>query len=100
MEPAFFRQILDLSLQRYPIDRATYYVSAELDKVPRTPTDADLPALLDNFHAREVLHVTFGSILMQFGAQLKDALIKHQNAYRLGLKAHFKKHLSLLKVDI
>lgn len=100
MEPAFFRQILDLSLQRYPIDRATYCVSAELDKVPRIPTDADLPALLDDFHAREVLHVTFGSILMQFGVQLKDAFIKHQNAYRLGLKAHFEKHLSMLKVDI
>lgn len=59
-----------------------------------------LNAHLDDFQAREILHATFGSIMMQFGAQLKDALIKHQNAYLLGLKAYFEKHLSLLKADI
>ena len=41
--------------------------------------------------------VTFGSALAQFGIELKAALVKHDNAYYDGLKAHFDKHLSLLK---
>jgi len=41
------------------------HVSTEVDKVPAAPFDADLPALLDGFHAREVLHVTFGSALAE-----------------------------------
>ncbi|MFN8457240.1 MAG: tagaturonate epimerase family protein [Anaerolineae bacterium] len=52
-------------LERYPTDRATYHVSAEASKAPNVANwaDAQLPALLDDFHGREVLHVTFGSVL-------------------------------------
>ena len=59
-------------------------------------TTDDLPSLLNDFHAREVLHVTFGSALAQFGVELKAALAKHEDAYYEGLKSHFEKHLSLL----
>jgi hypothetical protein len=61
------------------------------------PKGIDLPSLLDDFHAREVLHVTFGSALAMYGTDLKVALMKHENAYLEGLKAHFEKHLELLK---
>jgi hypothetical protein len=67
---------------------------AELSKLPKTD---DLPSLLEDFHAREVLHVTFGSALMQFGVELKAALVKQDGAYFDGLKKHFDKHLDLLK---
>ena len=93
-EPDLFLKIYTLGRERYEADRKTYHVSAELSKLPETD---DLPALLDDFHAREVLHVTFGSALDQFGAELKAALVKHDDAYFDGLKAHFDKHLSLLK---
>ena len=61
------------------------------------PDTDDLPSLLDDFHAREVLHVTYGSALDQFGGELKAALVKHDDAYFDGLQIHFNKHLSLLK---
>jgi len=53
--------------------------------------------LLNDFHAREVLHVTYGSALAQYGVELKAALVKHEAAYYAGLQAHFEKHLRLLK---
>ena len=93
-EPDLFLKIYSLGRERYEIDKKTYHVSAELDKLPKTD---DLPSLLEDFHAREVLHVTFGSALSQFGVELKAALVKHDNAYYEGLKTHFGKHLSLLK---
>jgi hypothetical protein len=65
-----------------------------LDKLPKTN---DLPSLLEDFHAREVLHVTFGSALTQFGVELKAALVKHETANYEALRTHFDKHLSLLK---
>jgi hypothetical protein len=61
------------------------------------PKDSDLPSLLNDFHAREVLHVTFGSALSQFGAEIKSSLVKHADAYRAGVEAHFRRHLELLK---
>jgi tagaturonate epimerase len=93
-EPDLFLKIYSLGRERYEVDKKTYHVSAELDRLPNTD---HLPSLLDDFHAREVLHVTFGSALTQFGAELKAALHKHNDAYCDTLKAHFDKHLGLLK---
>ena len=93
-EPDLFLKIYALGRARYEMDRKTYHVSAELSSLPGT---GNLPSLLDDFHAREVLHVTFGSALSQYGTELKAALVKHENIYFEGLKAHFEKHLNLLK---
>ena len=93
-EPDLFLKIYFLGRERYEIDKRTYHVSAQLNQLPSTD---DLPSLLNDFHAREVLHVTFGSALAQFGLELKAALVKHDDAYYEGLKAHFNKHLILLK---
>ncbi len=96
VEPALFREILAYAIERYPADRATYHVSAELAKVPApdTLTDADLSALLDQFDARQVLHVTFGSMLDRFGGDLLSVLAAHEEAYYTALETHFEKHLS------
>jgi len=93
-EPDLFSKIYALGRERYETDKKSYHVSADLIKLPQTD---DLPLLLEDFHAREVLHVTFGSALEQYGVELKAALVKHDDAYFDGLKAHFDKHLSLLK---
>ncbi len=93
-EPDLFLKIYVLSCECYEVDRRTYHVSAELEMLPNTN---DLPSLLDDFHAREVLHVTFGSVIGKFGSELKSALIKHEGAYYEGLRIHFERHLSLLK---
>jgi hypothetical protein len=55
---------------------------------------------LNDFHAREVLHVTFGSALARFGAELKGALVKYETAYLEGLQAHFEKDLQLLQAPV
>jgi len=93
-EPDLFLQIYSLGRECYEIDKRTYHVSAQLDLLPNTD---DLPLLLNDFHAREVLHVTFGSAIGQFGVELKAALAKYEAVYYEGLRTHFDKHLRLLK---
>src|SRR5687767_4364667 len=93
-EPDLFLQIYTLGRECYEIDKRTYHVSAQLDLLPNTD---DLPLLLNDFHAREVLHVTFGSAIAQFGVELKAALAKYEAVYYEGLRTHFDKHLRLLK---
>jgi hypothetical protein len=95
-EPDLFLKIYSLGCERYEVDRRTYHVSAQLEMLPKTD---DLPSLLDDFQARQMLHVTFGSALARFGTELKEALIKHETAYVEILRAHFEKHLSLLQVQ-
>ncbi len=85
-EPDLFLKIYSLGRERYETDKKTYHVSAELNKLPNTN---DLPSLLEDFHAREVLHVTFGSALAQYGVELKAALVKHDDAYFDGFEKAF-----------
>lgn len=92
-DPDLFTKIWKLGLENYETERVSYHVSADLKKIP---VDIGLPALLDDFHAREILHVTFGSALVQYGAEIKSALEKYADEYTAGLKKHFQKHLSLL----
>jgi hypothetical protein len=93
--PARFREVLDFSRARYETDRATYHVSAQLERVPPAAElgDEDLPILIDQFDARQVLHVTYGSVLDQFGQQLFAMLKAHEAAYYAGLERHFARHL-------
>jgi hypothetical protein len=95
VDPAGFREVLDFSRERYEIDRATYHVSAELAKVPaaRELTDAALPDLLNQFDARQVLHVTYGSVLDHYGDRLHALLRAHEDDYYTLLQQHFARHL-------
>lgn len=95
-EPDLFSRIYSLGLEHYETDRHSYHVSAQLEMLPKTN---DLPSQLNDFHAREVLHVTFGSALAQFGEELKTALAKHETAYYEALRRHFDKHLRLLEAQ-
>jgi tagaturonate epimerase len=93
-EPDLFLKIYALGREHYAIDQQTYHVSADLSLLS---ADDDLPVRLDDFHAREMLHVTFGSVLAQFSPEIRRVLVKHETAYLEGLQTHFEKHLQLLQ---
>jgi tagaturonate epimerase len=103
LDPAFFRSIYVFALERWEIDRVSYHVSAELSRapVPASVADPDLPALLDQFDAREILHVTFGSVLTTRGAdghlrfydRFAELLRANPEAYAGNLERHFVRHL-------
>jgi len=96
VDAGFFREILALARERYPDDRASYHVSAQVERVPppEALSDANLPALLEQFDAREVLHVTFGSVLGSWGERLKALLRANEAAYTTVLERHFSRHLA------
>lgn len=90
-----FRQILDLAHERFQTDRETYFLDCQPEKVPTSNQLADkqLSNLLESFDARQLLHVTFGSILVVYGDALHKFIAAHEAAYRTGLERHFAKHL-------
>ncbi len=97
LDPGLFREMVDFCRGRYTTDRATYHVSADLGKMPDIVSwrDADLPNLLEDFHAREVLHVTFGSVLKEdrFRGRFFATLCANEETYYRLLEIHFGKHL-------
>jgi hypothetical protein len=97
-EPHIFREVLALARDRFPQDRASYHISASLDKVPPSDElkDNQLSGLLNQTDARQVLHVTFGSILTKLGDQIKTSILAHEEAYYDDLVRHFTNHLEPL----
>ena len=101
IDPGLYREILDFARGRYETDKATYHVSAEVGKVPPADSLADdrLAALLDDFDARQVLHVTFGSVLTAEGGELfrtriLDALRRREEAHYAVLAKHLGRHVA------
>lgn len=96
VDPALFRRIATVACERYDEDRATYHVSASLKKVcpPSKWDDEELPDLLSQFDARQVLHVTYGSVLDRLGDRLLAALKAHEEVYAELLARHFERHLT------
>jgi len=98
-----FRELYGFARERYDADRASYHVSARVDAAPdpATLSDDQLPALLDDFHARQVLHVTFGSILTaadsegsgRFSHRIMAGLRTRAEDYAANLETHFVRHL-------
>jgi len=101
LDTDFFRQIYIFARQRYTTDRLSYHVSAELERAPLPEAVSDWPRLLEQFDAREILHVTFGSVLTERGNdgqllfydQLMELLRINREAYAINLEKHFTRHL-------
>jgi tagaturonate epimerase len=95
-EPELLRRIYALALSRFAEDRESYHLSIETAGLPAPGDlrDADLPALLRQENARQLLHVTFGSVLMgELGQELRERLESLPEQYASALEVHLVRHL-------
>ena len=102
--PDLFREILAFAKQRYGAEKASYHVCADVARIPEPDTlrDEDLPTLFDQSDARQVCHVTFGSVLtskgpdgsFRFRDDLLSVLKRNEEMYYGLLEEHFLRHIS------
>ena len=101
LDPDLLCEIYVFARERYVTDKASYHVSAEVSKAPDPGLVHDWVRLLDQFDAREILHVTFGSVLTarnadgqpRFRDRLLALLRAYPDAYAANLERHFIRHL-------
>ena len=95
------REIYTFARERFETDKATYHISAQLSRAALPGEVKDWAGLINQFDAREILHVTFGSVLKEQTADGKkrfyDRLVKilkhNPERYAENLKQHFIRHL-------
>jgi hypothetical protein len=76
-------------------------MSAQINRAPKPVGIKDWTSLLDQFDAREILHVTFGSVLtditeqgrLRFYNHLMSILRSNRETYFYNLEKHFNRHL-------
>jgi len=102
LDPDFFKEIYEFCRNRFESDKVSYHVSAQLSRAPFPSAVDHWPGLLDNFDAREILHVTFGSVLKEKASdgsfQFYDHLIRllkdNSELYAENIEKHFLHHLT------
>jgi hypothetical protein len=105
--PALFTEIIEFSLARFEADRATYHISARLEDVAAPAgmaSDERENIFLNQNSGRQILHVTFGSVLTAGksanGRTFKDAINENLRAesdlHRQVLSEHLGRHITSL----
>ncbi|NIS59265.1 MAG: hypothetical protein GTO13_00710 [Proteobacteria bacterium] len=106
VDKGLFRSIVRFARERFETDRATYHISTGLDLVPETSDlkDGELEEVyLDRDHGRQILHVTFGSVLTErtdsgyrFRERIRTILRQNQQLHEDVLRGHLGKHIQML----
>jgi len=101
LDVELIREIYIFSRERYETDKLSYHVSAELSRAPLPEKVADWPGLFEQFDAREILHVAFGSVLteatsagdLRYYNRFMNILRANPETYAANLEKHFVQHL-------
>jgi hypothetical protein len=91
--PDLFKEIFRISHEQFEIDRHSYHLSCDTSRIPTNLSDSDLVTLLDHKDSRQVLHVTFGSVLEKFKPDIVHTLTTYEELYYDVLAMHFERHL-------
>jgi hypothetical protein len=101
--PDLFRRILDFAFTRFDEDRASYHISARVEVIPRSEdlNDDQLEIVLNGNDGRQLLHVTFGSVLTTknesgdylFRNELLDCLRQNEEEHYSVVAHHLGRHI-------
>jgi hypothetical protein len=102
-DPVLFREILDCARANYDNDRKSYHVTADVKRMRPTKdySEKELLGLLSDDNVRQILHVTFGSVLSKkdengkyvFKDRIMKSLQDHEDVHYQYLIKHFRRHI-------
>jgi len=99
--PQLFAEIVEFCRGRFGSDRQSYHISttqADVAALPKFSGPKEEPRFLDEVAGRQLLHVTFGSVLTHptFKPRILETLEGHAALHEELVERHLTKHLSLL----
>ncbi len=107
--PKLYREIHKFALTKFEQDKKSYQVTTDLSKIPNVDDlkDEDLVKLLDMPDSRQLIHITYGSVLTLkdesgkwvFKDKILEVLRENEELHKEYLIKHMTKHLSLLNIE-
>ncbi|HZK11365.1 MAG TPA: tagaturonate epimerase family protein [Atribacterota bacterium] len=106
-DPALYREIHRFALENFEKDRASYNLTTDLSRIPDidTITDGELINLFIKNDSRQLVHITYGSILRAknnegkyiFKDKIYEILFQFEEDHYRELSNHIRRHLMLLE---
>jgi len=107
-DPALYREIHRFALENFEKDRASYNLTTDLSHIPDldTITDEELVNLFKQNDSRQLIHITYGSILRAkddrgkyvFKDRIYRVLFHFEEDHYRELSNHIRRHLELLNL--
>jgi tagaturonate epimerase len=107
VNPSLYRSMHEFALLNIGKAKKYYHISADMSKIPdiKSLEDIELPDLMEQDDARQLIHITYGLILQDvkadgsytFRNEIYDTLVKHENDYYATLEKHIGRHFKSLK---
>ena len=104
--PELYREIHRFALESFEKDRASYNLTTDLSRIPDIDaiTDDELINLFKQNDSRQLIHITYGSILRAkndegkyiFKDRIYKILFEYEEDHYRELSNHIKRHLELL----
>ena len=105
-DPALYREIHRFALENFEKDRASYNLTTDLSRIPDIDTmiDYELINLFKQNDSRQLIHITYGSILRAkdnegkyiFKDRIYKILFEYEEDHYRELSNHIRRHLELL----
>jgi hypothetical protein len=105
-EPVLYREIHRFALENFEKDRASYNLTTDLSRVSNIDelSDEQLVDLFNKPDSRQLIHITYGSILKAkdnegkyiFKDRIYKVLFQYEKDHYRELSNHIKRHLELL----
>ncbi|MCD6232282.1 hypothetical protein J7K28_06655 [Candidatus Aerophobetes bacterium] len=97
-EASLFKKLYGVALNSLEKDRFSYHVKVNLSKLPKLEeiSNENLETLLNKDDVRQLLHITYGSILNNYREEIYQVLFKFEDEYYDTVSTHIDKHLCLL----
>ncbi len=105
-DPALYREIHRFALKNFEKDRASYNLTTDLSRVPNIDelSDEQLVDLFNKPDSRQLIHITYGSILKAkdnkgkyiFRDRIYQVLFRYEEKHYMELSNHIRRHLELL----
>ena len=106
MEPEFYREIHRFALENFEKDRASYNLTTDLSRIPEIDTisNDELINLFKQNDSRQLIHITYGSILRArdnegkyiFKDRIYRVLFQYEEDHYRELSNHIRRHLEIL----
>ena len=107
-QPDLYREIHHFALKCFDKDRFSYHLSTDLQRIPDITKlkDEELPHLFSDTNSRQLIHITYGSILREkdqkgtykFRDRIYRVLFQNENIHNQEVTNHIKHHLELLNL--
>jgi hypothetical protein len=105
-DPGLYREMHEFALKHFKEDRKSYHVHTNLNAIQPLALlqDKDLELLLDKNDSRQLMHITYGSILSsknddgsyKFRDRVYRVLSMHEEDHYRVLERHIGRHIKLL----